>query len=98
MRLNPEMAPDPADAGLAKAQLFGQPIAAPMGRTLGGTLTGSLQDSRLNLCSTRPALTTPIARIKPCQTLLFKALLPLPNILVAAMQSLPHFPVRMTCG
>src|SRR5258708_17735194 len=49
MRLNPEMAPDPADAGLAKAQLFGQPIAAPMGRTVGGTLTGRLQDTRLPL-------------------------------------------------
>src|ERR1700704_1110218 len=84
MRLNPEMAPDPADAGLAKAQFFGQPIAAPMGRTVRGTLTGSLQDSRLNFRGTRPALTTPIARIKPRQTLLLKALLPLPNILVAA--------------
>src|ERR1700682_561040 len=38
MRLNTEMAPDTADARLAKAQLFGQPIAAPMGRTVRGTL------------------------------------------------------------
>src|ERR1700732_2277646 len=30
MRPNTEMAPDPADTGLANAQLFGQPIAAPV--------------------------------------------------------------------
>src|SRR6266403_139788 len=96
MRLNPEMAPDPADAGLAKAQLFGQPIAAPMGRTVRGTLTGRLQDTRLALRCPRPALATPIPRIKACQTLLLKALLPLPDILVAAIQALPYFPVRMT--
>src|SRR6266404_4733930 len=39
MRLNAEMAPDTAHARLAKAQLFGQPITAPMGRTVSGTLT-----------------------------------------------------------
>src|ERR1700716_3936297 len=34
MRLNPEMAPDTAHARLANAQLFGQPIATPVGRTV----------------------------------------------------------------
>src|SRR5712664_1760452 len=39
MRLNTEMAPDTADTGLANTQFFGQSIAAPVGRTVGGTLT-----------------------------------------------------------
>src|ERR1700686_366819 len=39
MRLNTEMAPDPADTGLADAQLFGQPIAAPVGGSVGRTST-----------------------------------------------------------
>ena len=34
MRLNTEMAPDTAHARLTNAQLFGKPIAAPMGRTI----------------------------------------------------------------
>src|SRR6266550_8126816 len=45
MRLNTEMAPDTAHARLAKAQLFGQPIATPVGRTVSGTLTCGLQFS-----------------------------------------------------
>ena len=95
MRLNTEMAPDTADTGLANTQFFGQSIAAPVGRTVGGTLTGGLQDTCLALSRTRPALTTPITRIESCQTLLLKALLPFPDILVAAIQALPNFPVRM---
>src|SRR5258708_13289467 len=49
MRLNTEMAPDTAHARLPKAQLFGQPIATPVGRTLSGTLTRALQDPPLAL-------------------------------------------------
>ena len=96
MRLNTEMAPDTADTGLAKAQLFGQSIAAPVGCPVGRTLTGGLQDTGLALGGTRPRLTTPITRIQSRQTLFLKALLPLPDILVAAIQALPNFPVRMT--
>src|SRR6266853_4077960 len=97
MRLNTEMAPDTAHARLTNAQLFGQPIAAPMGRTVSGTLTGGLQDPRLGLRCSGSALTTAITRIESGQTLLLKALLPLPDILVTAIQPLPNFPVRMPC-
>src|SRR5215469_2780084 len=96
MRLNTEMAPDTAHARLTYAQLFGQPIAAPVGRTISGTLTGGLQDTGLGLSGPRPAWTTPIPRIESRQTLLLKAPLPLPDILITAIQPLPHFPVRMT--
>src|ERR1700746_1847674 len=96
MRLNTEMAPDTAHARLANAQPSRQPIAAPVGRTVGGTLTRGLQDTRLSLSGPRSALTPAITRIKSRQTLLLKALLPLPEILVTAIQSLPNFPVRMT--
>src|SRR5258706_788701 len=58
MRLNTEIAPDTAHARLTNAQLFGQPIAAPMGRTISGTLTRGLQDTRLGLGCPRSALTT----------------------------------------
>src|ERR1700756_5189400 len=87
MRLNTEMAPDTAHARLANAQLSGQPIAAPVGRTVSGTLTRGLQDTRLSLSGPRSALTPVITRIKSRQTLLLKALLPLPDILVTAIQS-----------
>src|SRR6266481_4300510 len=97
MRLNTEMAPDAAHARLTNAQLFGKSIAAPVGRTISGTLTRGLQDTRLSLSCPRSALTTAITRIESRQTLLLKALLPLPDILVTAIQPLPHFPVRMTC-
>src|SRR6266478_6274912 len=97
MRLNTEMAPDTAHARLAKAQLFGQPIATPVGRTVSGTLTGGRQDPRLGLRSSGSAWTTAITRIESGQTLLLKALLPLPDILVTAIQPLPNFSVRMTC-
>ena len=60
MRLNAEMAPDTAHARLANAQIFGQPIAAPVARTIPGTLPCGLQDARLGLSGPRPALTTPI--------------------------------------
>src|ERR1700692_569326 len=96
MRLNTEMAPDPADTGLANAQLFGQPIAAPVGGPVGRTSTSGLQDTGLPLGGTRPRLTPPITRIQSCQTLFLKALLPLPDILVTAIQPLPNFPIRMT--
>src|SRR6202043_105476 len=49
MRLNTEIAPDTAHARLTNAQLFGKPIAAPMGRTISGTLPRGLQDTRLGL-------------------------------------------------
>src|SRR5215471_5131342 len=96
MRLNTELAPDTAHARLTNTQLFGQPIAAPVGRTISGTLTGGLQDTRLGLSGPRPAWTTPITRIESRQTLLLKAPLPLPDILITAIQPPPHFPVRMT--
>src|SRR5262245_59358047 len=96
MRLNTEMAPDAAHARLTNAQLFGKPIAAPVGRTISRTLTRGFQDTRLGLGCPRSALTTAITRIQSCQTLLLKALLPLPDIFVTAIQSLPNFPVRMT--
>ena len=97
MRLNAEMAPDTAHARLANAQLFGQPIAAPVGRAVSRPLTGGLQDTRLGLSCTGSALTAAIKRIESRQTPLLKALLPLPDILVTAIQPLPNFPVRMTC-
>src|SRR5437660_281967 len=40
MRLNTEMAPDTAHARLTNAQLFGKPIAAPVGRAVSRPLTG----------------------------------------------------------
>jgi hypothetical protein len=62
MRLNAEMAPDTAHAGLANAQHFGQPIAAPVSRTVRGTLARELQNTRLGLrCS---AWTSAITRIR----------------------------------
>src|SRR6266436_10086744 len=45
MRLNTEMAPDTADARLTNAQLFGKPIAAPVGPTISGTVTRGLEDT-----------------------------------------------------
>jgi len=85
MRLNAEMAPDPVYARLANAQSFGQPIAAPVGRTVGRTLPRGLQDACLGLSGTGSALTTAITRIESRQTLLLKALLPLPDILVTTI-------------
>src|SRR5260221_616637 len=81
MRVNAEMAPDPAYARLANAQSFGQLIAAPVGRTVRRTLTRGLQDAYLGLSGTGSALTTAITRIESRQTLLLKAPLPLPDIL-----------------
>src|SRR6516165_1926786 len=39
MRLNTKMAPDTVHARPTNGQLFGKPIAAPVGRTISGTLT-----------------------------------------------------------
>jgi hypothetical protein len=47
MRLNTKMAPDTVHARPTNGQLFGKPIAAPVGRTISGTLTRDLQDTRL---------------------------------------------------
>jgi hypothetical protein len=80
MELNTEMAPDTAHARLTNAQLFGKPIAALVGRTISRTLTRGFQDARLGLSCPRSALTTAITRIQSCQTLLLKALLPLPSL------------------
>src|SRR5260370_11497950 len=96
MRLNTELAPDTAHARLTNAQLFSKPIAAPMGRTISGTLARGLQDTRLGFGCPRSALTTAITRIESGQTLFLKAPLPLPDILVTPFQPLPNFPVRMT--
>src|SRR5260221_9659370 len=68
MRLNTEIAPDTAHARLTNAQLFGQPIPAPMGRTISRTLTRGLQDTRLVLACPRSALTPAIPRIHSGQT------------------------------
>src|SRR5438132_3238418 len=62
MRLNTEMAPDTAHARLANAQLFGQPIAALVGRTVVGTLMGGLQDNRLTIRCSRSTVNTHIPR------------------------------------
>src|SRR5260370_2269163 len=43
MRLNTGMAPDTAHARLTNAQLFGQPIATPVGRSVTWTCNGGLQ-------------------------------------------------------
>src|SRR5260221_14323765 len=85
MRLNAEMAPDPAYARLANAQSFGQPITAPVGRTVRSTLTRGLHDACLGLSGTGSAVTTAITRIESRQTLLLKAPLPLPDILVTTI-------------
>src|SRR5260221_8079055 len=47
MRLNAQMAPDPAYARLANAQSFSQPLAAPLGRTSPRTLTPGLHHTCL---------------------------------------------------
>src|ERR1700738_856361 len=73
MRLNTEIAPDTAHARLTNAQLFGKPIAAPMGRTISGTLPRGLQDTRLGLGCPRSALTTAITRIESGQTLFLES-------------------------
>src|SRR6516165_7188525 len=96
MGLNTGMAPDAAHARLTNAQFFGKPIAAPVGRTISRTLTRGFQDTRLGLSCPRSALTSAITRIQSGQTLLLKAPLPLPDIFVTAIQSLPDFAVRMT--
>src|SRR5260221_6027154 len=44
MRLNAEMAPDTANARLAKAQLFLQSITAPIGRTVSKNFTRELPE------------------------------------------------------
>src|SRR5260221_6869677 len=85
MRLNAEMAPDPAYARIANAPSLGQPIAAPVGRTVRRTLTRCLLDACLRLRGTGLALTTAITRIESRQTLLLKAPLPLPDILVTTI-------------
>src|SRR5258708_32255840 len=56
MRLNAEMAPDPAYARLANAQSFGQPIAPPVGRTVRWSRTPGLQDAGLGLAGTCQAV------------------------------------------
>src|SRR5260221_14741727 len=93
MRLNAEMAPDPAYVQLANAQSFAQPIAAPVGRTVRRTLTRGLQDACLGLSGTSSALTTAKTRIESRQRLLLKAPPPLPHILVTTIYPLPNFPV-----
>src|ERR1700719_276 len=60
-------------ARLTNAQLFGKPIAAPMGRTISGTLPRGLQDTRLGLGCPRSALTTAITRIESGQTLFLES-------------------------
>src|SRR5260370_27948518 len=67
MRLHTDIAPDTAHARLTNAPLFGQPIAAPMGRAISGTLTCGLQDTRLGLRCPRSALTTALTRIQSVQ-------------------------------
>src|ERR1700731_2857443 len=58
---------------LNTAQLFGKPIAAPMGRTISGTLPRGLQGTRLGLGCPRSALTTAITRIESGQTLFLES-------------------------
>src|SRR5467141_2284064 len=90
MRLNTEIAPDTAHARLTNAQLFGQPIAAPMGRTISGNLTRGLQDTRLGLGCPRSALTTAITRIESGQTLFLKAPLPRPAFQFTPLRRCQH--------
>src|SRR5260221_10544138 len=52
MRLNAEMAPDPAYARLANPPSFCQPIAAPVGRTVRRNPTPCPQDARPGLSGT----------------------------------------------
>src|SRR6202048_4511984 len=68
-RLKPEIAQDSPHSRLTNAQLLAKPIAAPMGRTISGTLPRGLQDTRLGLGCPRSALTTAITRIESGQTL-----------------------------
>jgi hypothetical protein len=76
MRLQTEMTPDSADAGLAQAQFFGQSIAAPMSRSVARTLAGELQNPRLGLRGPSSAWTSAITRIESGQTILLKAPFP----------------------
>src|SRR5260221_104818 len=85
LRLTAEMAHDQAYVRLAKPQSFGQLIAVSVGRTVRRTLTRGLQDACLGLSGTGSELTTAITRIESRQTLLLKAPLPLPDILVTTI-------------
>src|SRR6266481_3429153 len=89
MRPNTEMAPDTAHARLANAQLFGQPVATPVGRTVSGTLTGGLQDPRLGLRCDGSALTTAVTQIYSSQTARDLACVPPRDIEHSASRPLP---------
>src|ERR1700732_3572638 len=50
VRLEPKLPPHSTDRRLADTHLLGQPIAAPVGRSVRWSAPGHLQNARLNLC------------------------------------------------
>jgi hypothetical protein len=67
--------------------MFCQPVAAPMGSSIGRSLAGGFQDFRLRLCRTYSPLTTPITRIQTAQPPLLKTSLPHTDTAISAVQA-----------
>src|SRR5258708_23666678 len=70
-----------------KSKMFCQPVAAPMGSSIGRSLARRCQDFSLSLCRTYSPLTTPITRIQTAQPPLLTTFLPHTDIAISAVQA-----------
>src|SRR5258708_7043162 len=87
MGLNAVLPPDPINASRTNTQMFCQPVAAPMGSSIGRSLARRCQDFSLSLCRTYSPLTTPITRIQTAQPPLLKTFLQHTDIAISAVQA-----------
>ena len=80
MRLKAVASPNPRNRHVIGAKLGRQPTAAPLGGSILRATTGPLQNSRFQLCRSRPHFTTLMTGYQPSQATRQKALSPALNI------------------
>ena len=98
VRLQPKLAPHPANGRLADPHGLRQPVTTPVGRTVGRSASSQFQNARFGLRRQPAVRRAPIARIEPGQTLLLKALFPNTDVPSGASQPLINFAVRLAFG
>src|ERR1700730_7068648 len=98
MGLNAVLPPDPINASRTNTQMFCQPVAAPMGSSIGRSLARRCQDFSLSLCRTYSPLTTPITRIQTAQPPLLKTFLPHTDIAISAVQAPTNLRTTISLG
>src|SRR6478735_9683981 len=96
VRLQSKLSPHSTDGRLAHPHLLGEPVAAPVGRSVRRFVPGQLQNTGLGLRSPTTVLGSTVTRIQAPQALLLKAPLPKANITIGATELRADFTVRAT--